>query len=284
MPERFAKSLNHWLTTKARPISHQYCILSISPALGLVASEATDRYVRRLLLAINFISYIYPHRLSRPVKFAAALLSVATAIYGCGQKPAGTSAARTPRISKSLLVGTGDSLSDSKPGVGPLAKNARFVAKLAVALEPGVDSLVVWKVDNRCHEIFSGSAPASMDEFARRFLAALSGNSDEPSRTDKFWTAVAERASSCREPFGVVFATDGFTEGVDAEGHRRIAEAARRLAANPYLRAVRIVGAAPGTREQIRKDLAAVGAKLDFLDPTDDPSVVVDAVRAEARN
>jgi len=235
-------------------------------------------------LATDLLFYICPRRLARPVKFMAAILTLGTAISGCSPTDATTSVVDTPRIAKSLFVGTGDSLSDSKPGVGPLAKNARFVAKLAVELEPGVDSFTVWKVDNRCQEIVSGFAPASMDEFAPRFLAALSGKSDEPSRTDKFWVAVAERASSCHEPFGIVFATDGFSEGVDAEGHRRIAEAAKRLAANPYLRVVRIVGAAPGTREHIRKDLAAVGGKLDFLDPTDDPSLVIKAIEAEAGN
>lgn len=220
-------------------------------------------------------------RFTRLVRSFAAVPLLVSALPGCD----GATPASPGGLSRHLFVGIGSSLSDRKAGVGPIAANARFVSDLLTGLDSRTDSFTLWKVDNRCEEIASGPAPRSLRAFAPGFQAALLGRSNEPSRPDKFWAAVAERSASRREPFAAVFATDGASEGtdLDAAGHRRIADAAKRLAANRFLRAVRVVGAAPGTRERIRKDLAALGEKLDFLEPTDDPYQIINAIQSEAR-
>lgn len=215
---------------------------------------------------------VIPRTIVRPILFVA----LALAFGGCGKQLPALSAGSDSPIT--LYIAQGDSTSELKG----LSKSVKFTVSLITSLR-NRDSFRLWKVDNRCEEIASDPVPATYEKFASEVVEALRGRSGEPSRTDKFWSLVAPLGKKCDRPFGVVLSIDGFTEGVDAQGHQRIADSAKILAGNPRLAIVAVVGASPGTREQLREDLTAVGGKLRFFEADARPKDVLAAFEAEAR-
>lgn len=217
------------------------------------------------------LSFI-PRTIVRP----ALLIVSALAFAGCGY---GLSTLSTAGAERPItLYGVAG---DSKSELKGLPRSVKFLASIITSLRK-CDSFRLWAVDNACEEIASDPVPSNYEKFATNLVGALRQRSGEPTRTDKFWSLVAPLAEKCDRPFAVVLSIDGYTEGVDAEGHRRIAESAKILAHNPQLMMIAVVGALPGTRERIREDLAAVGNKLRFFDADARPKDVLTAISAGA--
>jgi hypothetical protein len=182
-----------------------------------------------------------------------------------------------------LLVG----VDTSKSFRARLGMAASWTARTATRMSPSRDWLVLNRVEDDRREILAGPAPRGGETFLRTLVQEL-----QPlpvaggTRVDLFWEAAAEHMGRNKSVCGIVLVTDGHADGVDHAGHRRIRHAARRLAANPSVKVVAVVGVATGRREEVRRDLGALGSKLRILRFGDDPGIVVDMlVRAaeEAR-
>lgn len=158
---------------------------------------------------------------------------------------------------------------------------ARTFSRLSGVLSPKRDRIAVFRVDARCAEVYDGLAHGSSERAMRALVSPLGEEaSGRGSRADAFWSAAARKVAADRSQavVAVVFATDGHADGVDGKGHAEIRAAATRLAADRRVRFVAVVGASTGTREEIRRDLDPLGARLAFLDPVGAPAAILRAV------
>jgi len=75
------------------------------------------------------------------------------------------------------------------------------------------DLITVYRIDNRCHEIFNGPMPSNTTSFQKWIVQAVKAEAKESgTHSIDFWRDVsAKRSSSPR--CCAVFLTDGFEEG-----------------------------------------------------------------------
>lgn len=163
-----------------------------------------------------------------------------------------------------------------------LPQFVRSISRLSGILSPKRDRVVMFRVDSRCAEVYDGSAHGSSERALRAFVPPLSEEArGRGSRADAFWKAAACKVAADRSQaaIAVALATDGYADGVGEEGHAEIRAAAKRLAADPRVRIVAVIGVSTGTREEIRRDLAPLGARLAFLDAASAPATIHRALK-----
>ncbi|MGV3615172.1 MAG: hypothetical protein ACO1SV_07535 [Fimbriimonas sp.] len=249
-------------------------------ASSIGGMEYLKRYTRPSPLNDNHIPAHGGEQSTRPGCRIVIMIGVASVALGLALSACGPRLASPPSL-PALVVGgvdTSPSAREHLPGY------ARSISRLSGVLSPKRDRIAVFRVDALCAEVYDGAAHGSAERALRSLVPALREEArGTGSRVDAFWSAAAEKVAADRVPsaIAVALATDGFADGVDADGHAEIRKAATRLAADPRVKVVAVVGAATGTREEVRRDLAPLGTRLAFLDPDVAPAAILRALKGD---
>lgn len=195
----------------------------------------------------------------------AILAGCATANFTGSRIPAANASAGTPPITWIAGVNVSGS------SIPELADSIRFAVDAAVSL-PDRAHIEIDRFGSKTENVYSGPRPDFDVEFHRVLdprLRAVVGI--DKTLVDVFIAHVEAKVDAAPGPVVIAILGDGYAEGVGATGHRAIRAAAERLAKNPAVLAFYIVGSRPEAREGIVNDFGAFGAKLRFLEFTDDP-------------
>lgn len=172
------------------------------------------------------------------------------------------------------------SINTSGSSANELPPSKEFVVSAAMALPAGT-RLVIDRFDRRTENVFEGPVPADEDDLLSTVgprLKVRSGLDD--TLTDLLVARAEQVVRAARGPVAVAILGDGYSEGVTPAGHAAIRAAAARLAADPKFVGLYVVGAEPAARAQIRQDFAPLGSRLAFMELSDDPSAIADALEA----
>ena len=197
-----------------------------------------------------------------------------------------------PSIPVTVIAGVDASRSVRTPmaGGGTLLGSSRTsLTQLATRLHPGLDRLVVARVDRQTKEFFDEEAPAGSEEF----LQTLLDHTEKPPAVDgtfpaKFWTLAARRAASLEQApgvaVGIAFVGDGDNDDFSPAAQNAMRAAARALAANKRVVSVEFFGVAPKNWETIRELFAPLGERLRLHPPQQmEPDELVARLEAARR-
>ncbi len=164
-----------------------------------------------------------------------------------------------------LLIGAIDSSASwRKAGLG---KSIIAAAKLSSQLDPNKDRLTLYRVDERLNEFYD-QAPLSRKE-AMLTIARHVGRTSAYSGTypAAYWREVARRALQEQGLIIICLWSDGDNDDMAASSRLVIQQAAQKLASNPRVIGVFVLGA-KGTEENwaaLRRDLGALGNRLHLV-------------------
>jgi len=140
---------------------------------------------------------------------------------------------------------------------------ATQLGQVVAQLEPDHDHVTLFRVDDTTSEIADGSASLTPDHLQQTLITTLKPlSAHDDTLTEHLWTALAKQVAHEGRPTIICFWTDGYSEGTSAAGHKQIAETAAKLALNPHVKGVVLIGLKPATRAEVRTDLAALEQKL----------------------
>ena len=145
-------------------------------------------------------------------------------------------------------------------------------------LDPDRDRLSAYHVDHSCTEFFDGLAPESADAFQDQLVGELAQMPPRSgTRPAAFWEAVADACAADKtgERTVIVLFSDGDNDDETAESDERIRWAARRLAADPRVAGVAILGASPDNWAVLKSQFAPLGQRFRLCSPR---GLTVDAV------
>lgn len=199
-------------------------------------------------------------------------VGVALAVLG-GLVVWGRLSAPTTRVTVIAGLDASASMRSALPGGGTLLGQSRAaLADLAGRLQPGLDRLVVARVDRQTSEFFDEAAPTGSEAF----LQTLLDHTRTPPSTDgthpaNFWRLAARRAASLQQAPGagvaVAFLGDGDNDDLTKTARDEIRAAARALAANPRVVSVEFFGVNPKNWDTLRELFAPLGARLRLHPP-----------------
>ena len=166
-----------------------------------------------------------------------------------------------------FLNGTDASASWRKVGLG---ESIYATAKISARLDFGKDKLVLYRVDERLNEYYSG-APVSRKQalltIARHIGRASGYAGTYPA---PFWRETSVRAASDQRLVVVCLWSEGDNDDQSPTARLVIQQAARKLASNPRVIGVFVMGA-KGTNENwaaLRRDLGVLGNRLHLVPDT----------------
>jgi len=174
--------------------------------------------------------------------------------------PLGCSPSR-PRRPQLMIMGF-DGSGSNRP---ELAAQAEAGVGVLRRLSPGNDRMYLYRVAWTTDEIASGRLPARRGELRRLLIQEISQRAPRGgTRPAFFWKAAAGCAEQSKLPSEVIFFTDGENDDASTGGREMFRLATQRLAANPRVRRVSVVGVKPEHRVAVRRTMAPLGERLEL--------------------
>lgn len=147
-----------------------------------------------------------------------------------------------------------------------LPSSAHLVMHVTSRLNPGVDRLVLFRVDNRCEQFFEGPAPVSSDEIAPVLAKELKPfPSSKGTYPAAFFKSASSIAAKSRMPLVIAFMSDGDIDGHLNSQLPELKNAAQRLAENKQVLAVYLVGVSPANWSKWQLALAPLDNRLMIM-------------------
>jgi len=137
--------------------------------------------------------------------------------------------------------------------------------------------ITVDRFDSDVEEIYSGSGITDEEYYASVGKKLLPVSNHDGTRIDLAVSSMLARVRSAGGRSALVIATDGWGEGMDAHAWSDLTAMAKELAASPKVVLVTMMGVRPVNVLKLRRVLAPLAAKLEFVDAGKlDASRVVD--------
>lgn len=147
-----------------------------------------------------------------------------------------------------------------------LAAAALAGSRLAGRLDPGRDTLTLYRVDRQTEEFQDGPAPDSGAGLQREIVAALRKEPVRPGTFPaSFWAETARRAKAETRPVSIILFSDGDNDDQRPEAAQAIRRAAADMAQNPHVTNVSVCGVSPGNRAALRDTFAPLGGRFELL-------------------
>ena len=145
-----------------------------------------------------------------------------------------------PRIAPVEVAIGIDTSGSARTGLSQYVLQAsRFTAHL----EPGQDGLTLYRVDYETQEFYRDRVRGGREAALKRFLAEVAR---QPTRNrtfpEAFWREAVKQSENCARPVALLYFSDGDNDDMSAESKAALRVLGARLAANPHILCVALIG------------------------------------------
>ena len=144
-----------------------------------------------------------------------------------------------------------------------LSEYVLHASRLISHLEPGCDTLTLFRVDAQTQEFYRDTVHGGREAALKRFLIEVAR---QPKRSctlpELFWREVAERSAKAQHPVCIVYFSDGDNDDLRPESEAALHRLGEDLAANRRIVAVHLVGITTANRACWERCFAPLGDRL----------------------